>query len=574
VTYQSQDPKQARQIVNAWSTAYEEDSQARATRSIAAAIDYVTTQIETVETDLRQMEQEMIALEQNYIERGVSITNGHGGARMSAIVGQIAQTRVEAAAVQAQIAKTNERLASEPQEIEEVEQQPSHRARAIEEQLSALHVELQHKLQDYYPDSPEVEGRQEQIQRLERELADQSEMTRSTVTTAPNPVYMNAQDTLIRLHGTLDATRARQSALQTQLAEQRSLQAMAPEGSITYSELMRKVGGLQKVHGTLLSRQYELQLKRAMVVPPVQLVKEAAEPRAPVSPVYSTIFGMGLLAAVLLAAFAAITVDQIDDTFAGPDEVRDFLGERLLGVLPEVDSHEAQAVQVGGPDDSGRTAFANSVRMLASTVRIEMTRRNQSSIVVTSSGRAEGKTLVAANLAAALAATGAKVLLVDADLHRPRLHDLFNLEKAPGLSHLLVSEDSADDVAQPTDIENLSVITTGPLPPSPVDLLASSHGKEVIKRLSDAADFVIWDTPPAGFLADATVIGHSTDVALFVVGKRAKRGATRQTLTNLREIGIDIIGVCPNRVSPVGGSYYYYYYYYQDYYGDTQDGKR
>jgi len=574
LSYQSQDPKQAQAIVNAWAKAYEQDSRERSVRSTVSAIEYVTTQIETVETDLRQMEEKMAGIEREYLEVGVSVSGSSGATRLSGLLSQFSQNRVEMEAAQAQIDRTRERLDEEPREIEEVETQPSHRAQAIERQLSQLHVTMQDMLQDYYPDSPEVQALQEQMDRLDRQLEDSPEMTRSAVKTTPNPVYMNAQDTLIQLLGNLDALRARQSALQKQLSKQKELEAMAPEGSIAYSELMRKVNGLQEVHSMLLSRLYELQLKSAMVAPPVQLVREAEEPTRPVAPQYPVLLGMGLVAAVLLAIFAAVIVDQIDDTFASPDEIRDALGERLIGVLPELERDEALGIHVGGPDAAARTAFANATRMLASTVRIEMSREGLSSLVVTSSGRAEGKTLVAANLATALAGTGEKVLLVDADLHRPRIHTMFDVDRNPGLSHLLVGEGAVEDVIQPTEIENLSVITAGPSPPSPVDLPASPRGQEIIEILKDAADYVIWDTPPAGFLADATVIAHLTDKTLFVVGKQAKRGATRETLGNLRELGVSLLGLCANRVRPVGGSYYYYYYYYHEYYKDAEDDAR
>ncbi|MGC9319447.1 MAG: GumC family protein [Armatimonadota bacterium] len=572
LTYRSTSPKQAQSIANAWGSIYEEDSRQRSTGSTVSAIDYVKGQIDTVESDLRDMEEQMAELEQEYLDTGVNIAAKNGGARVIGILDQLAQNRVEMEAIRAQIERTQKRLEEEPREVEEVEVQPSHRAQAIEQQLSRLHVELQKKLQDYYEDSPEVLALREQINRLEEQLGSQSEMTRSAVTTAPNPVYMNAQDTLIQLYGDLDALRARQSALQKQLAEEKRLEEMVPEGNIRYNELMRKVTGLQEVHSTLLSRLYDLQLKKATAIAPVQLVREAEEPRTPVSPKYETILGIGFVAALLFAAFAAVIVDQIDDTFADPDEIRDVLGERLIGVLPEIEAAEPFALQVGGNNSAERTAYANAVRMLASTVRIEMSDENASSLTITSSGRAEGKTLIAANLAAALAGAGERVLLVDADLHRPRLHGIFDLEKDPGLSNLLVGDMKPDDVIQPTHIANLSLVAAGPLPPSPVDLLASAHGQEVITELSQRATYVVWDTPPGGFLPDATVISHSTDKTLFVVGRQARRGASRETLGNLRELGVDIIGLCANRVRPVGGSYYYYYYYYYyDYYRDSEE---
>lgn len=277
------------------------------------------------------------------------------------------------------------------------------------------------------------------------------------------------------------------------------------------------------------------------------------------------------MAALLLAALAVVVVDQIDDTFLNPEEIREVLQARLVGAIPDFPREEEEAfeLQVGHPEASERTAFANAIRMLSSTVRIEMSQQDDSSLMITSTDRAEGKTLIAANLAAALAGTGERVLLVDTDLHRPRLHGLFDIEQQPGLSDFLVDDKPLDELAQPTSVENLKVLPSGPLPPSPVDILSSQSGVERLEELSNTAEYVIFDTPPAGFLADGIVIGHSTDRTLFVVGKQARRGAARETVANLREVGISLIGLCANRVKPLGGSYYYDYYY--DYYSDDEE---
>lgn len=561
LSYRAPSGEQAQEIINAWAKAYEKDAQDRSINSTLRGIEYAEEQIASVEADLREHEQKMAELELTYMESEISITSDLVSSRMNDLIGQIAAGRVEIEALEAQIEQTRNRLAEEPHEVEEVQQQPSHRALAIEQQLSQLNVELQKQLQDYYEDSPEVQALRKQIQDLEDQLEQRTEMTRTAVTTQANPIYVKAQDTLIGLYGNLDSLRARQAALQTQLLEQRNLAEKAPAGSIEYSELKRKVDGLQAVHANLLSQLYDLRLKRATAVSPVQLVREADLPRTPVSPQYQAILGIGFALALLLAALAAVVMDQVDDTFADPDEIRDLLDTRLVGVLPDIDKASQVELQVGGEHGAARTAFANAMRMLASTIRIEMARSHITSMTVTSAGRSEGKSLIAANLAAALAHAGETVLLVDADLHRPRLHTLFDVTRESGLSNLLIGDVTPEQVIQETEIKNLRVLASGPLPPSPVDLLASAHGQEVITQLAGMASYVIWDTPPAGFIADATVVAHKTDCTLFVVGKQARRMAVRQTAQNLREIGTQIIGVCANQVRPMGGSYYYYYYY-------------
>ncbi|NLE46694.1 MAG: polysaccharide biosynthesis tyrosine autokinase, partial [Chloroflexi bacterium] len=561
LNYRGPKPEETQTICNVWAKAYQDDARDRTITSTVSGIDYLEKQIAGVQNDLRDLEQQMADLEQEYLGSGINIASDQGSVRISDLMAQIATSRVEIEAVQAQIDRTRSRLAEEPREIEEVQQEPSYRAAAIEQQLSQLHVELQKKLQSYYEDSPEVRALRSQVAELEGQLEQRSEMTRASVTTQANPVYQKAQDSLIDLYGRLDALRATHAALEKQLGEQRALAEMTPAGSIEYNELMRKAEGLQTVHATLLSQLYDLELKRATAVSPVQLVREADLPRTPVSPQYQAILGIGFALALLLAALAAVVMDQVDDTFADPDEIRDLLDTRLVGVLPDIDKASQVELQVGGEHGAARTAFANAMRMLASTVRIEMARSHITSMTVTSAGRSEGKSLIAANLAAALAHAGETVLLVDADLHRPRLHTLFDVTRESGLSNLLIGDVTPEQVIQETEIKNLRVLTSGPLPPSPVDLLASAHGQEVITQLAGMASYVIWDTPPAGFIADATVVAHKTDCTLFVVGKQARRMAVRQTVQNLREIGTQIIGVCANQVRPMGGSYYYYYYY-------------
>ena len=569
LTYTSEDPEKAQAVANAWAQAYEEDSRQRATLSTETALTYVQNQISDVEQQLRTMEEQMASLEQEYLESGINVASTGENMRVTALLDQISRHQVEIDALQAQISRTQQRLESEAPEIEEVQEAPSARARAIEEQLSQLHIEVEEKLGEYYEDSPEVQSLRDEITRLEQQRDNSDEMVQSSVTTEPNPVYQNAQDTLIDLYGQLDAARAAHAELRSQLAEAKALAAMAPVGSIEYNELMRKVRGLQSVHSTLLTRLYELQLERATAVAPVQVVREAELPTDPVSPQYPAIIGVGLAAALLLAAFAAVVVDQIDDTFADPDEIGTTLGERLVGVLPEFEETSAHEVQVPGFNAPPRTPFANAITMLASTVRIEMSQRDLSSLSVTSSGRSEGKSLTAANVAASLANAGENVLLIDCDLHRPRVHEIFDLPRDPGLSNLLVDEIDPDEVTNDTPFPNLRVITSGPLPPSPVDLLASTRGQQVIEELNKAADYVVWDMPPAGFLADATVVGHRTDRTLFVVGNNARRSAVRQTVQNLRQVGIQIVGIAANRVGPQGGTAYYYYEQYED-----DEGKR
>jgi non-specific protein-tyrosine kinase len=152
---------------------------------------------------------------------------------------------------------------------------------------------------------------------------------------------------------------------------------------------------------------------------------------------------------------------------------------------------------------------------------------------------------------------------VDGDLHNPCLHRAFGLPNEHGLANVLMGQAPLSGVVQTTTVPGVSLLASGPLPPSPADLVTGEQAKALIREINQAADVVIWDTPPAAILPEATIIGEQADGVLFVVGRQAKRRPVRQTLSALEGVGVRVVGLLPNQVRPAGGYYYYYspYYY-------------
>lgn len=567
LSYQGADPALSQKVVNAWAEAYESDSLTRSAGSTIGAIKYVEQQILAVENQLQGIEHQIAIIEQDNLTSGIGPGGGAAAGSLTSLLSSLASTRVEKSALRAQITQTQKQFNLEPERVQEIEEQPTLAAKAAQDQLAQLSIRLEQMRTDYYEDSPEITGLKEQIGRLEQQLSKQSGLIQTSVKTADNPTRMKAKDQLITLQGQLNALEAREKTLQQQVNSQRGVAMTVPPTNIRYTELRRKVSALEAVHGTLLSRLYELQLQKAMAVPAVQLVKAAELPTAPIQPPMHTIVGLGFLVGLLLAVVLAVVIDQLDDTYANLTEIDESVPQRLIGALPRYeDKAEAGLPILEHP----RGAFANAIRKLASRVRIEMDRSKLHSLTVTSTGRAEGKSITSANLAVVLAKSGMKVVLVDCDLHKPVLHNLFGLTNDVGLSNVLVRNSKAEDVRQQTQVENLFLISSGPLPPSPVDHLASEAGEQAVLEINKLADIVIWDTPPAAILADATVLAAITDRVLFVIGQKAKRSMVKETLRNLQAAGIKLVGITANQVRPAGGSYYYYYYYYPY----TQDGKK
>jgi capsular exopolysaccharide synthesis family protein len=214
--------------------------------------------------------------------------------------------------------------------------------------------------------------------------------------------------------------------------------------------------------------------------------------------------------------------------------------------------------------------FSESFRALRTSLLFSSADEGSRCIVVTSTGPGEGKTVVATNLAVALAQAGHRVLLVDADMRKPRVHFVLDKPQEPGLSNLLVGNATAKEAIQTTVVPGLWVIAAGPPPPNPAELLGSKRFKDFIVSLSQRFDWVMIDTPPVLTVTDSSVVAHLVNGVLFVVGaEMTSHHAGRRALERLEHARAKVIGAVLNRVDLQHNSYYYSQYYrreYSDYY--------
>lgn len=213
--------------------------------------------------------------------------------------------------------------------------------------------------------------------------------------------------------------------------------------------------------------------------------------------------------------------------------------------------------------DDPKSMVSEAFRMLRTNLQFVGVDKPLKKIVITSSNPEEGKSVVAANLAISIASTGSKVLLIDADLRRPRVHKLFFLENYKGLSSLLAGDLKMDDVANETPVENLYVITSGPIPPNPAEILGSAKMNQFIEKASSVYDMIIFDSPPVNTVADASILSSIADGVILVVeaGVTAREAAILAK-EQLEKINARILGVVLNKAKQSSEGYYYYYYYY------------
>ncbi|MCX6032009.1 MAG: polysaccharide biosynthesis tyrosine autokinase [Chloroflexi bacterium] len=329
--------------------------------------------------------------------------------------------------------------------------------------------------------------------------------------------------------------------------------------------LQTKLTTLQANYAALLSNTQQGSINTLSIIEPPAL------PTKPIGPNKLATILLAAAIGLVLAGGAAYLLEYLDDTLKNPDDVQKELGLTTLGAVPLIENRDGELAALSG----GQSAAAESYRVLRTNLQFASVDRPLRTLLITSPAPTEGKSMTAANLAAALAQAGRRVVLVDTDLHRPRLHRIFKLRNNAGITSALLEEHPAlDALLQETQVPNLRVLTSGPLPPNPAELLGSTRMKELLAELTALADIVVLDSPPTTALSDAAILSiHCDGVLLVLDSGKTRREVAKRALEALKRVNARVVGALLNRM-PTRGAGYYYYYYYTHYYtsGDGRDG--
>ena len=297
-------------------------------------------------------------------------------------------------------------------------------------------------------------------------------------------------------------------------------------------------------------------------------VFEAAQ--LPVTPIGPNQLLTILLACALglsLSIGTALLLEYLDDTIKEDADMAELANLPILAGIAEMPMKElgSQLIALSRPRDP----ITESYRILRTGVQFSNVDKPSRSILVTSSNPSEGKSTTAANLALVIAQAGHKVVLIDADWRRPTVHKLFGLSSSRGITMIFSGAhhrdeqfllDQLDTIVQPTPQRGLDVITCGPTPPNPSELLSSVLLQRTIELIHERYDYVIFDSPPILSVTDSIMLSTQVDdVLLTVHANKTRRTDLAQTLARLREVNAHLVGIVMNRVAGVANSPYYYY---------------
>ena len=306
-------------------------------------------------------------------------------------------------------------------------------------------------------------------------------------------------------------------------------------------------------------QQQETQLPNARTGDNLVVVSPAVLPDKPVSPTKTLNVAIAFAAGLLIALGIAFLLDYLDQSIKSDEELTERLGLIPMGHIafaPAGNARRAELVALDTHSPASEAYRALRTNLMFSTIDQEL-----KTIVVTSSAPDEGKSRTAANLAVVLAEAGHKTLLIDADFRRPSLHKIFGRIRNVGLSNLILQDVAENEAITAVEkVPNLWLVTSGPIPPNPSELLGSGRFKELIARLRSAFTYVILDTPPVNAVTDAAILAAAANGTILVVEQGVTTfPALMHAKQLLDRVGAHTIGVVMNKVRASAGSYSYEY---------------
>ncbi|BAK66822.1 putative exopolysaccharide biosynthesis protein [Sphingobium sp. SYK-6] len=540
IIYTSRSPEMSALLANTWVEEFIGSTMDRQFSSTADARHFLEGRLEMLKARLEQSERDAVAYASG--KNIIPLDEGTDGGTRTPTSRTLASANLEALNEALQRAQADRIVAqsriaggSAANSVEVLTNPAITQMRARRAELAAQHSQL---MVTFEPEYPAARAVQEQIIALDAAISQET----GRVAKSRQQDYQEA----VRRERDLEQ---KVGALKAVLDAQR-------HDAIQYNIYQRDADTNRQLYDALLQRYKEVGVAGAVGVNNISVVDEASVPTRPSAPNMTFNLALALLAGLSLSVAAVIGLEQIDEGIRRPEDVSELLSVPLLGSVPLV--KEDPVAELSDP----RSQLFESYFSVRSTLAFATTHGLPRTVALSSARSGEGKSTTAFALADLIGRTGKNVLLVDADLRMPSLHRILNMPNEVGLSNLLAGEDDIAAMIQETGRKGLYLLTSGPLPPSPPELLSSTRLAELLQVFLKDFDHVVIDAPPVLGLADALLIGRTAEGVVFVVeAEKTPRRAIRAALRRLRETGNQIFGATVTKVAAHSGAYGYAYGY-------------
>ncbi|NVI96765.1 polysaccharide biosynthesis tyrosine autokinase [Myxococcus sp. AM009] len=346
--------------------------------------------------------------------------------------------------------------------------------------------------------------------------------------------------------------------------------------AIEFDRLKRDSDNNQRLYELVARRLKDIELSGMLRTSNVRVLDPARPVVVPVKPHVRRNLAVGLVMGLLAGLGVVLLLELLENSVATQADVEERLGLAFLGVMPQLDASKALRDRDLHVHHEPKSTAAECCRAIRTNLLFMSPDNPFKTLVVTSSGPQEGKSTTCVSLGVAMAQSGNRVLLLDTDMRRPRLHRAFGVPNELGISSLVVGEGTLDAAVKSTEVPGLFVLPCGPLPPNPAELLHTQAFTDLLKAASERFDRVILDSPPINAVADAAVLATKCDgVVLVLKAAKTNRESARRALRSLADVQARMYGAILNDVdlsAPRYGDSYLAYQGYGQYAEDAKDG--
>lgn len=572
------DPLVASKIVNAIAETYVFSNLEKRTEANSTTGDFLQKRIAELQQQIRTAEERLVNYAKNNQIISLDPNQNTVVERLAGLNRQLLEAENERKTAEAAY-----NAARSPDAATALAEDGAKQNNEIEAKLVELRQNRALLLVDATEEAPEVKEVDQQITELDKQLKELRSRKSATL--------------LTNLHTRYQQTLEREQSLRNAFEQQRAQTLSQNEAAINYRIIQQEIETNKSLLNGLLQGAKENDVVLAGKPNNISVVDYALTPDSPVGPNRARTVIAAFFLSIGLGLGLALFFEYLDDTVHSTEEVERVLHLPALAVIPSVGSATRRrklpgisgttALQKQNGNGNGnsellmnvdsRSPLAEAYRHLRTSVLLSTAGRAPKSLLVTSSLPGEGKTTTAVNTAISLAQTGASVVIIDADMRRPRLQTIFDMRGQEGLSSILssdISEDQMLTLVRNDEESGLNVLTSGPIPPNPAELLGSEQMRRLLNVLQANYTHVVVDSPPVSSFTDGVLISTMVDGVLLVVhGGRSSRHIVRRSKQLLNDVGAKIFGVVLNNVNLRSHDYYYYQSYYgQKYYEKEAQG--
>ncbi|HBB95706.1 MAG TPA: hypothetical protein DC054_09980 [Blastocatellia bacterium] len=578
ISYRHSDPHLAAKIVNTVAQIFIDQNREKKTETSGSTGTYLLKRIAELQSNIRGKEEELINYGKNHQILSLDANQNTVVERLEGLSKQLLIAENERKMAESAYKASLQPGAAEALAEGGINEKDVPSATRITTDSELKLAELKQKRAELLVENtekwPAVREIDKQIAAIEKVMGDARRRATGVVTTNLATRYRQALATEELLRKAYD--------------QQRAETLTQNEAAVSYRIIQQEIETNKTLLDGLLQRTKENDVVMAGTPNNIRVVDYAIAGKKPVAPRRVLTVALAFLFSIGCGIGLAFIIEYLDDSVRSMEDVENLLRLPAIALIPQVGtvkpkrnlaaSGKKGALVSSNGSGSGevlltniekRSPVAEAYRHLRTSILLSTAGRPPRTLLITSSVPSEGKTTTAVNTAISLAQTGAKVLIIDADMRRPRLHSIFNLSNDSGLSALLSREASEAEIIsaiQHDEASGLSVLTAGPVPPNPAELVGSEQMLKLLSVVADNFAHIVVDSPPIAAFTDGVLIAAIVDAVLLVVhsGKSSRKivGRARKLL---QDVGARIIGVVLNKVPSTGSNSYYYSGYYQHY---------